>query len=260
MNLRRVLAVYFRYFCLLKKGLMQLADIFYWPLIDIFLWGLTSVWIRTQSDLPHLPLILMTALIFYQISWRGSVDISTNILQEVWNRNLINLFSTPLRLSEWIAGSLLLSLFKLCITVAFGGVMVYLLYALNVFTIGWAFLPFTVSLLIFGWSLGFIASAAIVYWGHRIEMIAWMIGVVFAPFCAVFYPVSVLPGWAKMIAWCLPPTYVFEGMREILSKGYFPVADFWISMALNVFFLGASILLFYWTYHRTLKKGLGRLE
>ena len=114
MNRKRVFAVFFRYLYLLKKGLMQLSDLFYWPLIDIFLWGLTSAWIQTQSNIPNLPLILMTALIFYQISWRGSVDVSTNILQEIWNRNLINLFSTPLKLSEWVAGSLLLSLCKCC--------------------------------------------------------------------------------------------------------------------------------------------------
>lgn len=260
MNRKRVFAVFFRYLYLLKKGLMQLSDLFYWPLIDIFLWGLTSAWIQTQSNIPNLPLILMTALIFYQISWRGSVDVSTNILQEIWNRNLINLFSTPLKLSEWVAGSLLLSLCKLIVTILFGGVVVYLLYALNVFTIGWAFLPFTASLLIFGWSLGFIAASAIVYWGHRIEMLAWMIGVVFAPFSAVFYPVSILPEWAKVIAWCLPPTYVFEGMRSILASGAFPVWDFWMSMILNVVFLFSSLLLFRWSFEKTLKKGLGRLE
>jgi ABC-2 type transport system permease protein len=260
MNRQHIFAVYFRYFYLLRKGIMQLSDLFYWPLIDIFLWGLTSIWIRSQNDVPNLPLVLMTALIFYQISWRGSVDISTNILQEIWNRNLVNLFSTPLKLSEWIAGSLLFSFFKLLITVLYGTLAVYLLYALNVFTIGWAFLPFTAALLIFGWSLGFIAASAIVYWGHRIESIAWMIGVLFAPFSAVFYPVHILPQWAKTIAWCLPPTYVFEGMRAILNQGTFPVVDFCMSLLLDAVFLALSILLFRCSFAKTRIKGLGRLE
>ena len=260
MNFQRVLGVFYRYFYLLRKGLMQLSDLFYWPLIDIFLWGLTSMWIRSQVDVPNLPLILMTALIFYQISWRGSIDISTNILQEVWNRNLVNIFSTPLKLSEWVAGSILLSLCKLGISIMFGALVVYLLYALNVFTIGWAFLPFAVSLLIFGWSLGFVAAAAVVYWGHRIEMIAWMIGVIFAPFSAVFYPVSILPEWAQKVAWSLPPTYVFEGMRSILNNGAFPIFDFCMSMTLNFCFLFLAIFLFRYSFNKSRMKGLGRLE
>ena len=134
----------------------------------------------------------MTGLIFWQISWRGSVDVSISLLQEFWSRNLVNLFSTPVKFSEWVTGMLLLSLCKLLITIAFGALVVYLLYTLNVFSCGWAFLPFAASLLIFGWTIGFLASSAIIYWGHSVEMFAWMIGGLFAPFSAVFYPVSIL--------------------------------------------------------------------
>src|SRR5271163_2061617 len=98
MSLSRILGVFFRYFYIVKRGGIQLADLFYWPLVDILLWGLTSVWIQNQSNMPNLPLILMTGLIFWQIAWRGSIDISVNLLQEFWTRNLVNMFSTPLKL------------------------------------------------------------------------------------------------------------------------------------------------------------------
>src|SRR5262245_38986785 len=201
MNLQRVFGVFLRYLYVMKKGLHQLSDLFYWPFVDMLLWGLTSVWIQTQSDVPHLPLILMTGLIFWQIVWRGSADISVNLLQEYWHRNLLNLFSTPLKLSEWMAGLLLLSFAKLFITIGFGALVVYILYALNVFTVGWAFIPLAAALVIFGWSLSFIAASAIVLWGHKVEMFAWMIAFVFAPFSAVFYPVTILPAWAQKVSW-----------------------------------------------------------
>lgn len=260
MNMRRILGVFFRYFFVLKKGGLQLSDLFYWPLIDILLWGLTSVWIQTQSNAPDLPLILLTGLIFWQITWRGSIDISVSLLQEFWHRNLVNLFSTPLKLSEWIAGLILLCFLKLIITVAFGAIVVYVLYSLNVFTVGWAFLPFAASLLIFGWVLGFLASSAIIYWGHKVEAFAWMIGYMFAPFSSVFYPVDVLPEWAQRISWCLPTTYIFEGMRSILAHGTFPVFDFWISIGLNLVFLAFSVFLFKTMFEKSRSKGLARLE
>jgi len=37
----------------------------------------------------------------------------------------------------------------------------------------------------------------------------------------VYYPVSVLPHWLQYVAWALPPTYVFEGMRALLSDHVF---------------------------------------
>lgn len=261
MNKQRILGVFFRYFYVMRKGLHHLSDLFYWPLVDILLWGLTSAWIQSQDfSIQDLPLILMTALIFWQISWRGSVDISVCLLQEFWQRNLVNFFSTPLKISEWIAGVLLLSICKLFFTIAFASLAIYLLYTLNVFTVGWAFLPFAASLLIFGWSIGFLASSAIIYWGHGVEMFAWMVGGLFAPFSAVFYPVSVLPTWAQHISWCLPTTYIFEGMRIILHKGTFPIDYFFTSIGLNIVFLGGATWLFQHMFEKSRNKGLGRLE
>ena len=259
MSLKRISGVFFRYFYVLKKGPQQLSDLFYWPLIDILLWGLTSVWIQSHANAPDLPLLLLTGLIFWQITWRGSVDVSISLLQEFWHRNLVNLFSTPLKLGEWMLGIIFLCLCKLVITVGFGTLAVYVLYSLNVFTVGWAFLPFAAALLIFGWTLGFIAASGIIYWGHQIEAIAWMMGFVFAPFSAVFYPVAVLPAWAQVIAWCLPTTYIFEGMRAILTTGTFPMHYFWISLGLNAVFLSLALLLFRTMFKKSRAKGLARL-
>lgn len=260
MRWQRILGVFFRYFYSLRKGPQQLADLLYWPLMDILIWGLTSVWIQRYDTSSSLSLALLTGLIFWQVSWRGSIDVSVNLLQEFWERNLVNLFSSPLTLWEWIGGILLLSLGKLVITLAFGSGLVYLLYGLNVFTIGWQFLPFAAVLLVFGWSLGFLAAALIIYWGHRIEAAAWMVAYAFAPFSAVFYPVNVLPPWAQMAAWCLPSTYIFEGMRAILMTHSFPAYYFWCAVLLDGVFLVGSLSLFRWMFHKSKEKGLARVE
>lgn len=259
MSLSRIRGVFLRYFYSMKD-FHQLSDLFYWPLVDILLWGLTSIWIKNQNDLPHLPLIMMTALIFWQITWRGAIGISFHLLQEFWHRNLVNLFSTPLKISEWIAGTLLLSFYKLFISLFFAVFVVYLLYTLNVFAIGWAFIPFASLLFVFGWSVGFLSSGLVIYWGHKVEMFAWMLPFLFAPFSAVFYPVEVLPLWAQGISWCIPTTYVFEGMRKMLDGGAFPFAYFWFSVGLNLLYLFGSILFFKFMFKKSLVKGLARLE
>lgn len=260
MKLKRIQGVFFRYFNPLFRGSRFIADLFYWPFVDILLWGLTSLWIQKQQPVSNIPLILMTALIFWQITWRGSVDVSVNLLHEFWNRNLVNLFSTPLKISEWGLGIILLCLFKLVITIGFGALVVYLLYSLNVFTVGWTFLPFAVILLIFGWTVGFLASSAIIYWGNQMAEIAWMMAFVFAPFSAVFYPIDILPAWAQHISWCLPTTYVFEGMRKILANGTFDIAYFILSFGLPLLYLSVAFLLFTFMFEKSRAKGLSRLE
>lgn len=260
MNCERIFGVFLRYFYVTRKGLHQLSDLLYWPLVDILLWGLTSIWIQNQTHSPNLPLILLTGLIFWQVVWRGSVDVSVNLLQEFWQRNLVNLFSTPLKLSEWICGVLLLSLCKLIVTISFGSLAVWMIYSLNVFTVGFAFLPFAVSLILFGWTLSFLSSSLIVRWGLKVEMLAWMIGFLFAPFSAVFYPVGILPDWAQRISWCLPTTYIFEGMRAILASKEFASSYFWISIGLNCCYLALAIALFRWSFERSRMRGLARLE
>lgn len=259
MRMERCWAVFLRYFYLFAK-LDQIADLLYWPAIDIVLWGITTVWIQEHGGVPNVALIILTGLIFWQIVWRGNYEISVNLLQEFWNRNLVNLFSSPLKISEWIGGVLMLCLCKISIVLMFGVVAVYLLYAMNVFAVGWAFLPFTILLMMSGWVIGFLSASVVIYWGQRLQMLAWMTAYLFAPFSAVFYPVSALPAWGQKIAWWLPTTHIFEGMRSLLSTGHFPSMVLVWSLGLNILYLALSILLFTWAFERSRGKGLARFE
>jgi len=256
----RVLAVFYRYFYGFRRAGIHISDLFYWPLIDILLWGLASTWLMNAHLNTNIPLVIMTAVIFWQITSRGSLDISVSLLVEFWHRNLVNFFSTPLRIGEWICGVLLFSMLKLLISVLFGTLCVYLLYSLNIYNIGWQFLPFASMLMIFGWTTGFIAASAILYWGRKVETLAFMFGMIFAPFSAVFYPVSILPPTVQIISWSLPTTYVFEGMRKILSHEPFPLSYFGMSLFLNIIYLTLTLLLFRFSLNQSKKKGLARLD
>jgi ABC-2 type transport system permease protein len=256
----RCWAIFLRYFYLFAK-LDQIADLLYWPAIDITLWGMTTVWLQShQAGASNVALIVLTGLIFWQIVWRGNYEISVNLLQEFWNRNLVNLFSTPLKLIEWIIGVVMLCFCKVFIAMSFGVLFVYLLYALNIFTVGWAFLPFLALLMLSGWIIGFFAACVVIYWGQRFQMLAWMTAYIFAPFSAVFYPVTALPLWGQKIAWCLPTTYIFEGMRKVLQGGGLSWSYIGTSFGLCVLYLTLSISLFYWTFEKSRSKGLARFE
>jgi ABC-2 type transport system permease protein len=125
---------------------------------------------------------------------------------------------------------------------------------------GWAFLPFCASLILSGWVIGFLSAAVMIYFGQRVQMLAWMTAYIFAPFSAVFYPLSALPIWGQFIAKGLPMTYVFEGMRKVLTEQIFSWGDFTLSILLNVVYLVGTMSLFRKLFEMSRAKGLARLE
>jgi ABC-2 type transport system permease protein len=67
---------------------------------------------------------------------------------------------------------------------------------------------------------------------------------VLMPLTCVYYPVSVLPDWLQVVAWMLPPTYVFEGMRALLMEQQLR-ADLMVqAFALNAFYFAAAVVAF----------------
>lgn len=257
----RVKAVIWRHFYNFKHSWDRLSDAFYWPAMDIFIWGLTSVYISEATvEIPNIVMLLMTGLVFWMIVWRGQYEITVNLLEEMWNSNLVNLFTTPLTVYEWMVGVVFLGIMKMVMTISFAGLLVGLLYSVNVFRFGWLLLPFMSLLLMFGWSVGFIVAGLIVRFGMRIQTLAWTGIYLLAPFSAIYYPVSSLPNWAQTVARWTPTSYVFEGMRSVIFTGTMDQANLSKSLILTIMFFMAAIGFFLIMFNQSRKTGLARLE
>ena len=259
--IHRVNGVVWRYLYFFARSLDRLSDAIYWPVLDLILWGITTEWLSSNgANLSGLLGIMLTAIVFWQIIWRAQYEVCVNLLEEFWSQNLMNLFSSPLQLREWILGVMLVGALKTTLTVAVGVFASWVLYSLNIFRVGYLLVPFMVSLIMFGWCLGFIASGLIVYFGQRIQTLAWTLASLMAPFSAVYYPLSQLPWWGQLIGKCLPTTYVFEGMRAVLSSQRIVFSELVLSFALNAVYLGLSITFFSFMFEKSRAKGLQRME
>jgi len=260
MSFTRIKAMLMRYLYFFGK-FENISENFYWPVIDILLWGMTSMWIQSaQSEISNVGVAILTGLVFWQVIWRASYEVSGNLLQEFWGRNLVNLFSTPLRFAEWAISFMLVGFLKTLMVVFFSALVIWLFYAVNVFQIGLAIIPYIGLLTLSGWLIGFFSAAILIYMGQRVQMLAWMMPFLFAPFSAIFYPLSALPVWAQGVAKCLPTTYVFQGMREVLMEGTFSMGLFSMSLLLNAIFFTLTLVLFKIAFEKSRAKGLSRLE
>lgn len=259
-NFNRVWAMAFRYTLNLTKNYDRLADMFYWPIVDILLWGLTGTYFVKESNNPNVIIIVLTGIIFWIVVWRAAYEIDINLLTELWDQNLINIFAAPLTLLEWITSFIIFGSVKIMISLIFAGILSFILYQYNIFIYGLWIVPLIISLLITGWVIGFIVAAFLIRYGLKIQAIAWAATFIIAPFSAPYYPLDTLPNWAQLIAFFIPASYIFEGMREILFTGTISYAKLVISFALNIIYLLLSIWFFIYMFKRSRKLGLGRLQ
>src|SRR4029077_12714549 len=153
------------------------------------------------------------AVLLWDILFRGQLGFSISFLEEMWSRNLANLMMSPLKPIEFVIALMIMSVVRLAI----GAVPVTLLaiafFGFNLFGLGLALAAFFVNLLLTSWAIGIFVSGLVMRNGLGAENFAWSIMFISLPLTCVYYPVSVLPAWLQHVAWALPPTYVFEGMR-----------------------------------------------
>lgn len=259
-NFNRVIAMMIRYAINMRHNLDRLSDMLYWPLMDLLLMGLTGVYLsKANISNPHAVEIILTGVIFWLVIWRGQYEINLNLLAEIWDKNLVNIFITPLKISEWILSLLLFGFLKMLVSLIFVSIVSFALYKFNVFMYGFFIIPIIISLLLTGWTIGFAISSVLIRYGERIQTIAWVGGMLLAPFSAIYYPLSILPVWVQKVASFVPSSYIFEGMREFIATGSISFEKFLISFSLNIIYLALSIWLFIFMFKKSRKLGLGRL-
>ncbi len=256
----RIKAIVLRNIWHYKNNAMTFIDIVCWPTLDIVVWGTTSLWFaKNSSNINNFALTILTGLVFWEMTLRAIYEISVGMINEIHEKSLLTIFTTPLTIGEWIAGTMVTSVLRAVTSGLFCAGLVFLLYTTNVFNIGWMFIPFAISLIMSGWAIGLFGAGVIIYFGHKVQSMPWMLPWLFAPFSAVYYPLNALPGWMSIIGHCLPTSYIFEGMRSILFTGTMQWNLFAISLGLNAVYLTSAIMFFIFMFKKSKEKGLARL-
>lgn len=251
----RISAVILRFYYLHKRSFARNMEIFFWPFMNLLVWGFVTLYIR-QFALPQTVVFLFGSVVMWDVLYRSQQGITYAITEEFWAKNIINLFIAPLSTAELIAGLCIVGILKCLITTVFLAILAYMLYSFNLLDVGPALIPFLGNLFLFGWAVGLVTMAIIFRYGHAAEALIWGVPFLIQPISAVFYPVSVLPPWLQKIAWLLPSTYVFEGMRQVLSGGHADVSVLLgTSLALNIVYLMIGGLYFGWTLEKARKLG-----
>ncbi len=256
-TLQRSGALVLRYLYLLKGSWPRILELAYWPSIQIVLWGLISKhFFGHSSAVVEATGALLAAVLLWDVLFRGQLGYSISFLEELWSRNLGQLFISPLRPHEFVLALIAISLVRTLVGVIPAAVLAIPLYGYSIFDLGLPLLAFFVNLMMTGWALGLLVTALLLRVGLGAESVVWMALFLIAPTSAIYYPVSVLPDWLQIVAWALPPAYVFEGMRGILFDGVLRLDFLGAAFALNLGYLLLGACVFMAAFYSARRRGL----
>jgi ABC-2 type transport system permease protein len=242
---RRVGALIRRHAYLLLKSWPRIVSMAYYPTVTMVLWAFVTLYLApTNNFLRDAPGFFIGAVLLWDVLFRGQLGVSLTFIEEIYSRNLGNLFVAPLSLAEFILGQVALSVLRTLIGVGGACLFAWLLFDYSIFTLGLPLIAFFTLLIAFGWAIGLAVSGLILRWGLGAEELAWAAIFLFAPVSGVYYPIGVLPGWLQAIAAAIPSSYVFEGMRAVLIDGVLRTDLLWKALALDVAYVAGGALLF----------------
>jgi len=257
MKLRPVAAILLRQWYLIRSSPVRVLPMFVWVAVDIVLWGFITRYLNAVSAAGiNFTTVLLGAVLMWDLFGRVMQGVTTAFLEDVWSRNFLNLFASPLTLGEYVSGLVITSLASSVVGLTVMLALAVPVFGLSFLALGTQLLLFLVVLFAFGVALGVLASAMVLRFGPASEWLVWPIPALLSPFCGVFYPLSVLPAWMRAVADVLPPSYVFEGMRQlVLGRRFTPAPVLWAAALAMAQILLASYC-FVVVYRYAVRSGL----
>jgi ABC-2 type transport system permease protein len=242
---RRMRAIILRHWYVIRSSWPRAAELMYWPMVQMLTWGFLQKHLADTSGLGAVAAgLFIGGVLLWDILLRCQLGFSVAFLEEIWSRNLGHLMMSPLRPWELIAALIVVSLLKLAVAMTPVALLAYVMFGFNILSLGFAFAGFFAILVGTSWSMALVSTGAVLRWGLGAESIAWLVGFLVLPLSCVYYPVTTLPGWLQPVAWALPPTHVFEGLRAVVLNGELRSDLLLSGLVLDLVYLAAGMVVF----------------
>jgi ABC-2 type transport system permease protein len=262
MKFSSIWAMVLRHLRLWKRDMNLVMMTLYWPLLDVLIWGFLGIWMQRlqQGAGQNFEMVFLLGILLWQVVARTSIWISASFDEEIQAYNLINLFTMPLRITEWIVGVLIFAFFLSLATSMYCIGLIMCFYTIPLWKMVSMFALFAPGLFISSIFIGFLGLQVLVTCGKRGREIMYIFSWAAAPFCSAFYPREVLPEWAKIVSYCLPMSYIFEAMRSYLLHGTNPWPSILFGTAMASVYAIITLVILIYLFNKSKQKGLVRLS
>src|SRR3984885_11790170 len=218
-SFQRSSAIFLRQLYLMQGSPARVLPLFAWVAIDMVTWGFITKYLNavSGSGFNFVP-SLLGAVLLWDFFIRVMQGVTMTFFEDVWSRNFLNVFATPLSISEYVGGLVISSIATSAVGLFVMLVLATAVFGLSFFVYGALLIPYLLVLFLFGIALGVIGCGIVLRLGPAAEWFIWPIPALISPLAGFFYPLSTLPSWMRFISRILPPSYVFESMRSIVLK------------------------------------------
>ena len=186
-----VLAIVLRYYYLLRGSVARTMPLFLWVAIDIVLWGFITKYLNSVASpgFDFVP-VLLGAVLLWDFFTRVMQGVTMAFFEDVWSRNFLNIFASPLTITEYLAGLVFTSITTSAVGLVVMVVLAAAVFGFSFITYGISLIPPVLVLFLFGIALGVAACAVVLRFGPSAEWFVWPIPGLLSPFAGVFYPIT----------------------------------------------------------------------
>jgi len=205
-----------------RHVLVQMRNPGYWfllfvlPVVDALLFSSIGVAFGESDREVE---ILVVGILLFHVIWQLTLAGSLGFLEEVWSRNVLNLWTTPLTEREYGLALLATGFVRSLVAMGLIGAVAAGLYAVDPTGAGWVLAVGAATLMVFGWAVALFVVGLVLQFGETAEVFSWGTLVLLMPLSGIFYPPEALPGALQPVARVVPLTRVFEATRQSLLDG-----------------------------------------
>jgi ABC-2 type transport system permease protein len=241
----RIGAMVLRHWYLMRGSWTRVTELIYWPATNLILWGLIQSFLNEQSSyFAAAAGVFIGSVMLWEVLFRSQMGVAISFFEEMYSRNLGHLLVSPLKPTEFMISLIVVAFLRTVFAMGIVSIMAIWFFGFSLFDLGLATGAFFFNLAAFGWAVGLMVIGIVLRYGLGAETIAWGVMFGLTPFCAVYYPSSILPDWSQGLVAVLPPSYVFDGLRAILIEKRFDPSLMVIASLLNVVWLAAGALVY----------------
>jgi ABC-2 type transport system permease protein len=257
MTLVRTGAIVLRHLYLITGSSARVLPLFSWVAIDMVLWGFITKYLNTvsASGFDFVP-VFLGAVLLWDFFTRVMHGVTMAFMEDVWSRNFFNIFASPLSITEYVGGLVISSIATSAVGLVVMLVLASTIFGLSFLAYGIALIPFLLVLFLFGIALGILGVSIVLRFGPASEWFIWPVPALVSPFAGVFYPIATLPPWMQYICGALPPAYVFENVRAIVTGAAMSVPMLAAGVGLAVFDVVLACWVFVRVYRHSVRTGL----
>lgn len=257
MRLQAILGVSSRQLYLIRGTPMRVLPMFIWAATDILLWGFMTRYLDAVSESEiDFERMLLGAVVFWSFHLHLMQGVTAAFSEDIYSRNFLNLFATPLSLSEYLIGLVLASLGTSVAVLIFMASVAAAIFSLPLISLGMTLILSVLVLCCFGIALGIFASALIMRLGQSFSALVFVIPALLTPFASVFYPLSALPSWMGYVGLLIPPTYVFESLRATHNQSISSPVLLIVALGLAIVYILLASFCFTRVFRAAVRTGL----